>query len=65
MTGHPSGEEDSAFAARGLAPIMLSRIADGLATPTSALIPWNSRDAYTSVTLGVARVTALYMLSST
>ena len=32
----------SAFAKRGLAPVVLSRTVGDTATPTSALIPWNS-----------------------
>lgn len=43
-----------AFAARGMAPLMLSRTAGASATPTSALIPWNSCGAYMAATLGVA-----------
>jgi NhaC family Na+:H+ antiporter len=44
----------NAFAARGLAPVMLSRSVGASATPTSALIPWNSCGAYMAATLGVA-----------
>lgn len=44
----------SAFAKRGLAPVVLSRAVGDTATPTSALIPWNSCGAYMAVTLGVA-----------
>ena len=44
----------SAFARRGLAPVVLSRTVGGSATPTSALIPWNSCGAYMAATLGVA-----------
>jgi len=44
----------TAFVARGLAPVMLSRTAGCAATPTSALIPWNSCGAYMAATLGVA-----------
>jgi len=44
----------SAFARRGLAPAVLSRSVAGSATPTSALIPWNSCGAYMAATLGVA-----------
>lgn len=44
----------SAFAKRGLAPVVLSRAVGDTATPTSALIPWNSCGAYMAATLGVA-----------
>ena len=44
----------SAFASRGLAPVVLSRAVGDTATPTSALIPWNSCGAYMAATLGVA-----------
>ena len=44
----------TAFARRGLAPAVLSRTVAGSATPTSALIPWNSCGAYMAATLGVA-----------
>ncbi|MEJ0078748.1 MAG: Na+/H+ antiporter NhaC family protein [Alphaproteobacteria bacterium] len=43
-----------AFEQRGLAPVTLSRSVGASATPTSALIPWNSCGAYMSATLGVA-----------
>ncbi|KAB7649110.1 Na+/H+ antiporter NhaC family protein [Polymorphobacter fuscus] len=43
-----------AFADRGLAPVVLSRAVGDTATPTSALIPWNSCGAYMAATLGVA-----------
>lgn len=43
-----------AFEARGLAPVTLSRTVGDTATPTSALIPWNSCGAYMAATLGVA-----------
>jgi NhaC family Na+:H+ antiporter len=43
-----------AFEARGLAPVVLSRTVGDTATPTSALIPWNSCGAYMAATLGVA-----------
>lgn len=43
----------ASFAARGLAPVMLSRTVGCAATPTSALIPWNSCGAYMAATLGV------------
>jgi NhaC family Na+:H+ antiporter len=42
------------FAKRGLAPVVLSRAIGDTATPTSALIPWNSCGAYMAATLGVA-----------
>ena len=42
------------FARRGLAPLVLSRSVAGSATPTSALIPWNSCGAYMAATLGIA-----------
>jgi Na+:H+ antiporter, NhaC family len=44
----------SAFAKRGFAPVVLSRAVGGAATPTSALVPWNSCGAYMAATLGVA-----------
>ena len=44
----------SGFAERGLHPIVLSRSVGASATPTSALIPWNSCGAYMAATLGVA-----------
>ncbi len=44
----------TAFAKRGLAPFVLSRAVGDTATPTSALIPWNSCGAYMAATLGVA-----------
>jgi NhaC family Na+:H+ antiporter len=43
-----------AFDARGLAPVVLSRTVGDTATPTSALIPWNSCGAFMAATLGVA-----------
>ena len=43
-----------AFAKRGFAPQVLSRTVGDTATPTSALIPWNSCGAYMAATLGVA-----------
>jgi NhaC family Na+:H+ antiporter len=43
-----------AFEQCGLAPVTLSRSVGAAATPTSALIPWNSCGAYMSATLGVA-----------
>ena len=43
-----------AFQKRGLAPVVLSRAVGDTATPTSALIPWNSCGAYMAATLGVA-----------
>jgi NhaC family Na+:H+ antiporter len=44
----------SAFQRRGLSPVVLSRTVGDTATPTSALIPWNSCGAYMAATLGVA-----------
>jgi Na+:H+ antiporter, NhaC family len=44
----------SAFARRGLAPVVLSRTVGDTATPTGSLIPWNSCGAYMAATLGVA-----------
>ena len=44
----------TAFARRGLAPVVLSRTVGGSATPSSALIPWNSCGAYMAATLGIA-----------
>jgi NhaC family Na+:H+ antiporter len=44
----------SAFAKRGLAPVVLSRTIGASGTPTGALIPWNSCGAYMAATLGVA-----------
>jgi Na+:H+ antiporter, NhaC family len=44
----------TAFATRGFAPVVLSRTVGGAATPTSALVPWNSCGAYMAATLGVA-----------
>ncbi|WP_421694923.1 Na+/H+ antiporter NhaC [Aestuariivirga sp.] len=44
----------SAFAKLGFSPIVLSRAVGAAATPTSALIPWNSCGAYMAATLGVA-----------
>ena len=43
-----------AFEKRGYAPVVLSRAVGDTATPTSALIPWNSCGAYMAATLGVA-----------
>ncbi len=42
------------FAARRLAPVMLSRVVGDSATVTSALIPWNSCGAYMATALGVS-----------
>ena len=42
-----------AFADRGYAPVVLSRAVGDTATPTSALIPWNSCGAFMAATLGV------------
>ena len=41
------------FARRGLAPVVLSRTIGASATPTSALVPWNSCGAFMAATLGV------------
>ncbi len=46
----------SAFEARQLAPVVLSRAIGDSGTVTSALIPWNSCGAYMAATLGVATV---------
>ncbi|MDI7862771.1 Na+/H+ antiporter NhaC [Rhizobiaceae bacterium n13] len=43
-----------AFQSREFAPIVLSRSVGATATPTSALVPWNSCGAYMSATLGVS-----------
>jgi len=43
-----------AFAKRGFVPVVLSRSVGATATPTSALVPWNSCGAYMAATLGVA-----------
>ena len=43
-----------AFAKRGFAPVVLSRAVGDTATPTSALVPWNSCGAYMAATLGVS-----------
>jgi NhaC family Na+:H+ antiporter len=43
-----------AFARRGLDPVVLSRTVGDTATPTSALVPWNSCGAYMAATLGVS-----------
>lgn len=42
-----------AFEERGYAPVVLSRSVADSATPTSALVPWNSCGAYMSATLGL------------
>ena len=44
----------NAFEKRGFSPVVLSRTVGATATPTSALIPWNSCGAYMAATLGVA-----------
>ena len=44
----------TAFARRGLAPVVLSRALGDSATVTSPLIPWNSCGAYMAATLGVS-----------
>ncbi len=43
-----------AFQRRGFTPAALSRAVGASATPTSALIPWNSCGAYMAATLGVS-----------
>ena len=43
-----------AFEERGQPPVLLSSSLGASATPTSALIPWNSCGAYLAATLGVA-----------
>jgi NhaC family Na+:H+ antiporter len=52
----PSRVFRSAFAARGLAPRMLSRTVDDTGTVTSPLVPWNSCGAYMAGVLGVPTV---------
>jgi len=47
------------FQNRGYAPVTLSRAVGASATPTSALIPWNSCGAYMAATLGVATLSYL------
>ncbi|CAB3810123.1 Na+/H+ antiporter NhaC [Paraburkholderia fynbosensis] len=44
----------TAFARRGFEPVVLSRAVGDAATPTGALIPWNSCGAYMAATLGVS-----------
>jgi NhaC family Na+:H+ antiporter len=44
----------SAFAERGLDPVVLSRAVGDSAAVTSPLVPWNSCGAYMAATLGVA-----------
>ena len=36
---------EPAFAKLGFAPVMLSRAVGAMATPSSAIVPWNSRGA--------------------
>lgn len=43
-----------AFEERGLPSVLLSRSVGAAATPSSALVPWNSCGAYMAATLGVA-----------
>lgn len=43
-----------AFNERHIPPVLLSRSVGAAATPTSALIPWNSCGAYMTATLGIA-----------
>ncbi|MFD1327697.1 Na+/H+ antiporter NhaC family protein [Mycoplana ramosa] len=45
-----------AFADRGLAPVMLSRVIGDTATVTSPLVPWNSCGAYMASALGVGTI---------
>ncbi len=44
----------NAFGRRGFDPVVLSRSVGSAATPTGAIIPWNSCGAYMAATLGVA-----------
>jgi len=44
------------FEKRGYAPTVMSRAIGDSATPTGALIPWNSCGAYLAATLGVATI---------
>jgi NhaC family Na+:H+ antiporter len=50
----PSRVYRGVFAARGIAPRMLSRAVEDSGTVTSALVPWNSCGAYMAGVLGVA-----------
>ncbi|MGH6761986.1 MAG: Na+/H+ antiporter NhaC family protein [Phyllobacterium sp.] len=50
----PSRMLKTEFERRGFAPVVLSRSIGASATPTSALIPWNSCGAYMAATLGVS-----------
>jgi len=43
----------SAIAGLGFAPVMLTRTVAAAATPTSALVPWNSCGAYMAAALGI------------
>ena len=52
----PSRVYRSVFAARGIAPRMLSRTVEDAGTVTSSLVPWNSCGAYMAGVLGVATV---------
>jgi Na+:H+ antiporter, NhaC family len=47
------------FAARGLAPTNLSRLAADSGTVTSALVPWNSCGAFMAAVLGVPTLSYL------
>lgn len=47
----------AAFADRGMAPVMLSRVIGDSATVTSPLVPWNSCGAYMAAALGVGTIT--------
>ena len=41
----PAHISKPAFAKLGFAPVMLSRAVGAMATPSSAIVPWNSRGA--------------------
>ncbi|MCX7888611.1 MAG: hypothetical protein N2422_02630 [Rhodobacteraceae bacterium] len=45
-----------AVAGLGYPPVMLTRTVAAAATPTSALVPWNSCGAYMAATLGVSTI---------
>jgi len=47
------------FAARGLAPQILSRAVEDSGTVTSVLVPWNTCGAYISGVLGVPTISYL------
>ena len=44
----------TAFAKLDFSPVVLSRAVGATATPTSAIVPWNSCGAYMAATLGVS-----------